>query len=883
MKKIFYLFAVVFLAAAFSGSAAAYEVPKDDSGAEYFYVFGRRGSVKDGANIFDYQQVVFFDVPKSETEEIAIDVFDPNTGGKLDQSPSRPKAWETITQFAVYGSGNVLLEKKSFDESSKYDMRYYRFGPFPKEMGQEIGEVFRFKLVARPISTVILAGKDQNLFSIRVFPDNVEAFSDTVYFRLLPRKNDKMYFYPEIPAGASEIVTENYDIDQDGASVELYDPLTNKSYPVMASGSGLWDQTKIEIGASNEPRRLKYIITKKTQRYGNAAIRIKDSQGNMLPIYFSDAKRKQEVLKIASAPAVPVQEKPDTLPEEIVEKQEAPQLTTTRSPSAVTTKAAVKKPASPKAISVTQAKGTGLPCNKFTFDGTATYDPNNDKLSFLWDFGDGTTSTQPVVTHIFEKGGQYKVTMTVKDTSGLDCGTAAITKTVNVNIPPVPSFLAPEAACMGELVVFDADQTTDDTPENLTYAWDFGDATKGEGKQITKQYEKGGTYPVMLTVNDNAGTACSSASMNKKISVNTPPYARTGGNISKCLPSAEDYAVTFDASKSSDKDQDTLSYSWDFGDGESAQGKTITHTYAKGGIYTAKLRVDDGKNLPCSVSEEVVTVTLNRQPVASAGEDKTSCIGSEVVFDASGSTDTDNDELTHAWDFGDGETSKDSNVRHIYEKPGNYRAVLTVDDGRQMSCSTSTDSVNVSVNAAPTAILENVKPICLGKTAAFDASKTVRRSDYDYKFVWDFGDGTIEEGTAKAVHEYKKGGKFTVKVTADDKRNTPCSSDFASTDILVNTAPVAKAGPNFACCIDTPSTFDGSSSFDADGDVLSFWWDFGDGTAAQGSTVTHTYTKGGTYTVRLKVDDNSGTPCSSSETSFKVDINEGPVPDFKIK
>ena len=150
-------------------------------------------------------------------------------------------------------------------------------------------------------------------------------------------------------------------------------------------------------------------------------------------------------------------------------------------------------------------------CDKFTFDATASYDPNNEKLSYLWDFGDGTTSTEPVVTHVYDKAGQYTVTLTVKDTSGLPCDTGVKTQVINVNKTPVPSFIGPESVCSGDTVTFDASATTDDNTENLTYAWDFGDGTTGEGKVVSKTYEKGGTYNVRLTANDNAGTPCSGA------------------------------------------------------------------------------------------------------------------------------------------------------------------------------------------------------------------------------------------------------------------------------------------------------------------------------------------------------------------------------------
>jgi large repetitive protein len=864
MKKLFYFLAIVFIIGLIFDPGFAYELPNNDPQAHYFGIFGLQGSRFDGNDKADPGQVIYFDVPENQTAGLTIDIFDPDTGGSLDQKdPGRDK-WETIFQFALYGKDDGLLAKKSFSDSQDYDRAYYRFGPYSKEMGTKIRGFYRFKLVASPIETLILKGDDLNLFRVRVYPEDVLAFSEKISLRLPAHRNEEMYFYPQIPAGENEIIVENYDLDSEGGCVRLYDPLVQKTYQIDNSGSGVWAQTTIHVGASQEPRYLEYIITKKTQQYGNAAIRVKDHKGHLLPIYYPRIAHKTLIadselsnsLKAKEVKIVSVSNRKKELKAVVRQKQEKV---------------------------VAPMKTTSMQCNKFIFDGTASYDPNNEKLSFLWDFNDSTTSTEPMVTHVFEKGGQYKVTLTVKDSSGLSCDTASTTQVVNVNIPPVAAFIAPETACVNQEILFDASPTTDDTPENLTYSWDFADGTIGEGKQVTKKFAKGGMYNVNLTVNDHANTVCSKVSLSKPISVNTPPVARSGGDVVMCAAVNKDYEVVFDAGKSIDADGDLLTYSWDFGDGESGSGKKVTHVYKTGGSYIAKLTVDDGRGSACSISQEPLSVVLNKPPVAVATADQSACPGQELLFDGTASSDVDKDELTYTWDFGDGRSAAGAQVRHGFEKPGKYRVVLSVDDGRQSACSQATSSLNVFVNTPPKAALEKVAAVCVGSNVKFDASQT-RGMDIDsYKYTWDFGDGAVIEGSKKAVHEYKKGGKFTVKVIVDDKRNTPCSTDSASIEVVVNTPPIAAGQVDFACCIDTDSVFDGSASSDADGDSLTYQWEFGDGAIAQGVKTTHRYNKGGVYTVTLKVDDNSQTACSSSQTSFKVRINEQPVPVIKVK
>jgi chitodextrinase len=294
--------------------------------------------------------------------------------------------------------------------------------------------------------------------------------------------------------------------------------------------------------------------------------------------------------------------------------------------------------------------------------------------------------------------------------------------------------------------------------------------------------------------------------------------------------------------------------------------------------------VDDRRNSACSLAEETFTVAVNKQPVAVAGENKVSCPGVPIDFDGSKSRDPDNDRLEFQWDFGDGSTAQGVQAAHGYEKAGTYKAMLTVSDAfGPTACSASSAGVNVFINAGPKAALAKNPPVCAGNKVVFDASGTSGKDSGDYAYSWDFGDGTTAAGGKKIAHEYKKGGRFTVKVTADDKRKTACSVDSAVGEIVVNTPPVAQGRADFACCIDTDSVFDAAESRDADADRLSYWWDFGDGAAAQGEKVTHRYTKGGTYAVTLKVDDNSGTACSGSQMSFKVVINESPVAVIKVK
>ncbi|MCP4412738.1 MAG: PKD domain-containing protein, partial [Gammaproteobacteria bacterium] len=133
------------------------------------------------------------------------------------------------------------------------------------------------------------------------------------------------------------------------------------------------------------------------------------------------------------------------------------------------------------------------------------------------------------------------------------------------------------------------------------------------------------------------------------------------------------------------------------------------------------------------------------------------------------------------------------------------------------------------------------------------------------------------------AHTYNAGGVYSVRLTVDDNKGTACSKDLTAMNVRINTPPVADAGPNHVCCLDAESDFDGSKSFDADGDTLSYMWNFGDGNTGEGAKVTHVYSKPGTYIVSLTVNDNSGTKCDSATDSFTAVVNAKPTSIIKVR
>jgi hypothetical protein len=107
---------------------------------------------------------------------------------------------------------------------------------------------------------------------------------------------------------------------------------------------------------------------------------------------------------------------------------------------------------------------------------------------------------------------------------------------------------------------------------------------------------------------------------------------------------------------------------------------------------------------------------------------------------------------------------------------------------------------------------------------------------------------------------------FVVDVNDPQPMPQIFTSTFATASVETVGAPIARAGGPYSGVIGEPVAFDGSASSDPEGASLAYSWQFGDGTAGSGATPTHTYTAGGTYTVRLVVNDGTYRSVTASTT-----------------
>ncbi|MEW6070811.1 MAG: PKD domain-containing protein, partial [Candidatus Thermoplasmatota archaeon] len=172
---------------------------------------------------------------------------------------------------------------------------------------------------------------------------------------------------------------------------------------------------------------------------------------------------------------------------------------------------------------------------------------------------------------------------------------------------------------------------------------------------------------------------------------------------------------------------------------------------------------------------------------------------------------------------------------------------------------TATDTCIVTVvsNLLPVADAGPDREIRYDRWLQFNGAGSYDKDGYIVSYYWDFGDGQFSYEVTP-LHIYDLPGIYIVNLTVTDNEGaTGC--DTCIVRVTGNENPIANAGPDRIAYVNQEITFDGSASYDPDGYIVSYIWDFGDGTTATGISATHAYSIGNKmYYVRLTVTDNDG-------------------------
>lgn len=196
----------------------------------------------------------------------------------------------------------------------------------------------------------------------------------------------------------------------------------------------------------------------------------------------------------------------------------------------------------------------------------------SDIVGTLWDFGDGSTSTLPSPTHLYDSSGTYTVRLTATDAN--QCRSLVEQK---IDILPLPEFTLriPDSLCVREKGIFEVIPTS----INLSsYSWQYGDQEQGSGRATQHQFSQSGIFNVQATVTDIYG--CKNVESRPIFVRPGPDAAFSFTYLNNCAPSGIAFV---------NESKTANSYHWEFGDGNSADITNPTNTYYQGGEYEARL------------------------------------------------------------------------------------------------------------------------------------------------------------------------------------------------------------------------------------------------------------------------------------------------------
>jgi PKD repeat protein len=251
---------------------------------------------------------------------------------------------------------------------------------------------------------------------------------------------------------------------------------------------------------------------------------------------------------------------------------------------------------------------SGTAAQVVSLSGEGSHDPDDDPLTYAWNFGDGATSAGPTPSHAYGAAGTYNVSLTVTDGRGGSHTAGTTAAIAPANAAPVAHAGGPYSGTVGSPIAVDGSESSDPDSDSLTYAWTFGDGRSTTGATANHSYDIAGTYTATLRVEDGRGGSAS-ATANVTVSERTAesnhdPVAQAGGPYS----GEAGIPISFTSAGSSDPDGDALTFAWTFGDGGTGSGPSPAHAYAEAQPYTAQLTVTDGHGGSATASAAVTVL-----------------------------------------------------------------------------------------------------------------------------------------------------------------------------------------------------------------------------------------------------------------------------------
>lgn len=509
------------------------------------------------------------------------------------------------------------------------------------------------------------------------------------------------------------------------------------------------------------------------------------------------------------------------------------------------------------------------PAETLELTATDSYDPEGQPLSYTWFVNGVERGTGATFSFSNTISGLYDISVQVSNGGTIQaCSNARKHVQVRVNTQPYAEISNPDVFGTDEAVPFRVSNQNDADNDRLSFTWKgTGISEMNIGDSISVFHKIPGKYDITLSVDDGSKASNAVYNTTNSYEVNaapsvffTAPEKAAPGDI-----------LVLDATATADPNDTDLQYRW-FVDGDEFEGnETAELKLQQPGTYTISLRVDDLRGVSNSVQEASQSIRINDAPIPeiTAPEITSSSL---VQIQAKSATKI----AYYSWDLGDGTTLSGSEISHRYQKPGTYTITLSVDDGEGLKNSIQTAQHKLIINQFPTAKFSAPKVVAPGETFTPNGSLSFDEDGEIESYTWFINGAKVGTGIQPEL-TLPKSGAHVLSLSVTDNSGFEEAVSLASQVIRANKAPTAKWTSTPAEPVPSEEIeFSAASSYDEDGEIVSYTWTFAEGTVKEGKKITHSFPESGSHDFTLSVTDNDELSNSTTIIEDEIAVNHQP-------
>ncbi|BDY06781.1 hypothetical protein F0521_38220 [Ferrimonas sp. YFM] len=496
-------------------------------------------------------------------------------------------------------------------------------------------------------------------------------------------------------------------------------------------------------------------------------------------------------------------------------------------------------------------KVTGV--TSVTLDGSASIDPDGDRLSFNWTLvgrpagsvAELQRANTPFPVLQMDLPGEYDAELVVSDATG--SSEPDRVRISDSNVAPVARVVSTAFSTPGVPVRFDGSGSSDADGDSISYQWHLVSVPQGSQvalnatnlAQVELTPDLAGDYIVALAVSD--GVNLSETVTSTLHRGNRPPVAVTGHD--QWVNTGQ--IVHLDGSSSYDLDGDGLSYQWSLLSAPTGSASALTDVRSAhpqlipdvSGDYLIQLIVSDGQSNSLPATLLLSDRDTNLAPVANAGITHKGGPGDTLILDGSGSYDFDGDALNYRWTLiskpgsSNAALSGSDSARPslTLDAAGDYVAQLVVSDGALTS---APDTVLITeVNLPPKADAGVNASVVKGQTVQLDGSASTDAEGAALSYLWSLisspaGSQASLSAARTPMPSFVADvdGDYVLQLVVNDGEQDSAPDTVIIRELSQNSLPVANAGADRTAEAGELINLDGSGSSDADGDSLTYRW-----------------------------------------------------------